>query len=99
MRMFLDAAGVLRTLKEDEPEAEAAKIIFDEADRKAKSFIVVFLADKVLEIVRDKGSAKEMWSSLGDTFAKKSVASQTLLRKQLSHLRLRTTGGIRGTPM
>lgn len=95
VKMFLDSAGVLRTLTEDPPEAAAAKPKFDEDDRKAKSFIVGFLADEVLEVVRDKPSAQEMWSSLSDVFAKKSVATQTLLREQLGQLRMKDGASMR----
>lgn len=73
-------------------EDEAAKVTFDEAGQNAKSVIVGFPVDTVLEVVRDKSSAKEMWSKLGNIFARKSVASHTLLRKQLGGLRMKEGG-------
>ena len=40
-----------------------------------------------LEYVKDKGSAFQMWTSLCDTFERKSVANQLLLRKKLLLMR------------
>ena len=84
VKMFLDSAGVLKTLTENSPAVEAEKPKFDEADRKAKAHIVGFLANEVLEVVREKNSAKEMWKALENTFVKKSIGTQNLLRKQLN---------------
>lgn len=95
VQLFLEAAEVAETLTEDVPEAEGEpKNKFLKTDRKAKSLLVGFVGDECLGIVRDKTTAKAMWKALEDTFAKKSVASQTLLRKQLARLRMKE-----GAPM
>lgn len=89
MRMYLDAMGVEHTLTEDSPEVAAEKAKFDEADKKAKSMLIGFLGDDCLEIVRDKRTAKQMWRALENSFAKKSLATQNLVRKQLGRLKMK----------
>lgn len=89
MRMYLDAMGVEHTLTEDSPEAAAEKAKFGEADKKAKSMLIGFLGDDCLEIVRDKRTAKQMWRALENSFAKKSLATQNLVRKQLGRLKMK----------
>ena len=90
VRLFLEASEVWEALEEDVPEAVGEpRNKFLRMDRKAKSLLVGFVGDDCLAIVEEKGTAKEMWKALEDTFAKKSGASQTILRKRLATLRMK----------
>lgn len=50
--------------------------------------LIGFLSDDCLEVVRDKGTAKQMWRSLENSYAKKSLGTQNLVRKQLGRLKM-----------
>lgn len=95
VKMFLDSVGVLHTLTQDAPEAAAEKKKFEESDRKAKNHIVSFLANECLTTVCDKKTAKEMWKALENSFAKRSISTQNLVRKQLNRLKLRDGDSMR----
>lgn len=95
VKMFLDSVGVLNTLTEEAPAVAAEKVKFEEADRKAKSYIVSFLANECLAIVCEKKTAKDMWKALENTFAKRSISTQNLVRKQLNRLKLRDGDSMR----
>lgn len=83
-------------LKKDVPaEEDPGRAKFLQTDRKAKSLIVRFLSDECLGNVREKETARDMWKALEDNYAKKSVASQTLLRKQLARLRMKEGASMR----
>lgn len=58
--------------------------------------LVSCITDDYLEVAREKLTTKEMWESLKATYAKKSVASQTLIRKQLARLRMKDGTDMRG---
>lgn len=93
--MFLDSVGVLNTLTQDTPEAAAEKKKFEESDRKAKNHIVSFLTNECLAIVCEKKTAREMWKALENSFAKRSISTQNLVRKQLNRLKLRDGDSMR----
>lgn len=88
VRAYLDAMGVEHTLTKDAPEEAAEKAKFDEADKKAKSWLIGFLGDECLETVREAKTAKHMWQALQKSHATKSLATQNLVRKQLMRLKL-----------
>lgn len=52
-------------------------------DRKCKSQIIKKIADSHLEYAKDKLTAAELWKSFRDTFERKGMASQLLIRKSL----------------
>lgn len=85
---FLKSVGLLEVLSQDVPPTapEAAK--FNEKDGKASNWIIAFIHDDLLDLVREKETAKEIWTTLANVYAKKSVASQTLIRKQLAKLKM-----------
>lgn len=95
VKLHLEAVEVSEALEQDVPAADPERKKFLQMDRKAKSTLVSFISDECLEIVREKQTAKAMWKALEDTFAKKSVASQTVLRKQLARLRMREGSSMR----
>lgn len=87
----LSAHGVREILEEDVPvetATEAVRRTFREKDEKAKALLVSFIADSHLEYVRDKATARAMWQSLAETFAKKGFAAQTYIRRSLAMLRM-----------
>ncbi|KAF2888971.1 hypothetical protein ILUMI_17202 [Ignelater luminosus] len=65
---------------------------FLKKDRKCKSIITQTVADSHLEYIKDKHTAKEMWTALQNTFARKGIRNQLLLRKQLLQLKLEERG-------
>lgn len=52
-------------------------------DRKCKSEIVQRISDEYLEYVKGKPTAYDMWSTLQKVFARKGIANQLYLRKNL----------------
>lgn len=88
VQMHLDSLNLMNVLTDDPPVDVDAKATFLKNDKKAKERIVAFVHNDYLGYVRDKTTAKEMWDSLQSVFAKKSVVSQLLVRKQLAKLRM-----------
>lgn len=82
-------------LEQDVPAANPERKKFLPRHRKAKSTLVSFISDEWLEVAQKKQTVKAMWKALEDIFAKKSVASQTLLRKQLVRRRMREGSSMR----
>lgn len=84
----MDAVEVSSVLTGEAPAVgDATRAKWEQTDRKAKSVLVGFVVDEILEVVREKQTGSEMWKALEETFAKRSVSSQTLLREQLARLR------------
>ena len=88
VQMYMDSLGLMEVLTGDPRSNDAAKAIFLQNDKKAKERLVSMLHSDCFCYVRDKRTAKEMWSSLETVFAKKSLISQLLLRKELAKLRM-----------
>ncbi|KAF2896492.1 hypothetical protein ILUMI_09683 [Ignelater luminosus] len=65
---------------------------FLKKDRKCKSIITQSVADSHLEYIKDKHTAKEMRTALQNTFERKGIRNQLLLRKQLLQLKLEERG-------
>lgn len=61
--------------------------VYKKADKKCKSQIVQRIVDSHLECVKDKDTAFEIWKTLQDTFERKDMASQLLIRKALLSMR------------
>ena len=95
VQTYLESANVWDAIVKDAPAVAAEAAKFHEMDRKAKAILVGFVADEYLGCIRDKGTAKAMWKSLEDTFAKKSAGRQTLIRKQIARLHLKDGASVR----
>lgn len=93
--LYLDSLNLLEAINNVQPAEPDLVESFVVKDKKAKATLISLIADEYLECVRDKSSAKEMWSALQETFAKKSITSQTLLRKQLALLRMKAGDDLR----
>lgn len=94
--MHLDSLNLLGVLSELEPAEERAKLEFRHKDKKAKDRLVSYVHNDHLCHLREKSTAKEMWESLQKVFAKKSVTSQLLVRKQLLNLRMKESDSVTG---
>lgn len=79
----------------EKERAEKDKLlkILAKRDKKCRSRIIERIADSHLEYVKDFNSAFRMWKNLCDTFERKSIASQLLLRKQLLKLKFNPVKG------
>ncbi|KAF2891598.1 hypothetical protein ILUMI_14575, partial [Ignelater luminosus] len=96
LRVLLEEKNCLECLDEmdssyniidsDDAAAKAVKTKqiqdFLKKDRKCKSIITQFVADSHLEYIKDKHAAKEMWTALQNTFERKGIRNQLLLREQ-----------------
>lgn len=95
VQLHLDALDLLDVIKDAPPAEQNLAEQFGKKDKKAKSVLVSLIADEYLEYVREKETSKEMWAALECTFAKKSVSSQTLVRKQLANLKMKKNDDLR----
>lgn len=64
-------------------EKEKQLATHSKRDRKCKSQIIQRIADSHLEYAKDKQTAFELWTVLCETFERKGIASQLLIRKSL----------------
>lgn len=53
---------------------DAARAKWELTDRKAKPVLVGFVADEILDVVREKQMASEMWKPLEEIYAERSVS-------------------------
>ena len=98
METLLDEADSLKYVEEDHSdmvefsdgdneEQKAEKLrqatVHEKRDRKCKSQILQRNADSHLEYTKDKSSAFKLWTSLEETFERRGIASQLLIRKSL----------------
>lgn len=93
---FLDLIHMPYTDKVEFLEADTAAVTdtkeallneWKKRDRKCKLQIVQRIAESHLKYVKDADTAFEMWSTLEDTFQRKGMAIQLLLRKSLLTLK------------
>lgn len=79
--------SMIELLESDSAAVKAQKEMelknLEKRDRKCCSQIIQRVADSHLEYVKDCDSAHGIWSVLIETFERKSIASQLLLRKKL----------------
>lgn len=82
-----------------EAPADPAQVVkCGKGDRKAKALLMGFIVDEYIHWMCVKGneSARAMWKSLEDAFAKKSAGRQTLISKQNARLPLKDGESVRG---
>lgn len=82
---FLDGESL-----DERKKKETLFNVLDKCDRKCRSQIIQRIADSHLEYVKDKCCAYDIWKSLSDTFERKGVASQLLIRKSLLTMKFDT---------
>lgn len=91
--LALEQAGVSNVLENPCP---GLKIPEEERSRKkdgikARNLIVQCSVNNMLEVVKDKKTAKEIMKTLSKTYTKKGISSQVMLQKLLRSLKF--TGG------
>lgn len=92
---LLKSAGLLDAVKKDAPIVAAELAKFQEMDGKAVNLIISFIHDDLLDLIREKETAKDICATLEGVYVKKSVSSQTLIRKQLAKLKMAEDSSIR----
>ena len=94
VKMLLESIDVGVVLTGDPPTDAVKREEFLKKDKRAMERLVSFVHNDCLSYVRDKETAKEMWNSLKEAFASKSVVSQVLIRKQLATLRMQESDSV-----
>ena len=74
------------------PTNPTLAIEYDVRDRKAKSLIILCLADSILINVHEEPTTKKLWKKLSDIYQVKSLVNKILLRKKLYSLRMEEDG-------
>ena len=82
MKLLLEQNGVLLVLTESPPEDVEALNKFRKLDVKARNIIVQGLADNILIMIKDKGTAKAMMETLKSTYEKKGMKSLVTAQKK-----------------
>lgn len=76
-------------LSEEPPmEAEVSEYEkFQKSDVKARMVIVQSVADNILEMLKDKKTARDIMHTLTQTYAKTGISTQVMLQKKLRSLK------------
>lgn len=82
LKLVLEQNGSPEALEKVSEEAE-----FKRKDAKARNTIVQWLADNVLEVVKNKKTAKEMYETLRNTYIKKGLSIQVELQRKLRNMK------------
>lgn len=94
LRLILEQKDVLSVLTEAPPTDQDALQNFRKADVKARNIIVQCLDDSILEMVKDKETAKDMMDTLRVTYEKTGISSQIILQKKLRSLKYNGRGSL-----
>lgn len=86
LKLVLEQNDLLNTLEEVSEEED-----FRKKDRKARNIIVQWLGDNVLDIVKNKKTAKTMYETLRSTYVQKGLSIQVEIQRKLRNMRF--TGG------
>lgn len=87
VKLLLEQKEVLNVLTE-EPPTEAEKLVaWKKSDLKARNIIVQCISDNIIEMIRNKTSAKEIMDTLSGTYARSGVASQVQLQRRLRNMK------------
>lgn len=87
VRLILEQRDVLDVLSSDPPVDEAQRANFKKSDVKARNIIVQCLDDSILEMVKDKTTAKEMINTLKATYEKTGISTQISLQRKLRSMK------------
>lgn len=89
IKLLLEQQGVLNVLTETPPDpnntAEYEK--FTKSDVKARVVLIQCVADNILEMLKNKKTAKEVIDTLSNTYAKKGISTQVVLQRKLRGLK------------
>lgn len=84
IKLVLEQNGVLDVL-ENSTETQSAE--FKKKDVKARSLMVQLLADNILETIKEKKTAKEMFDTLRTMYMKKGLSAQVELQRKLRNMK------------
>lgn len=87
MKLLLEHHGVLEMLSTIPPVEPTEHATFKKSDVKARNLIVNCLADNVLEVIKEKTTAKEIIDTLRGIYVQSGVASQVQLQRRLRNLK------------
>lgn len=90
LKLLLDQHDVLIAVTNNMPsETDDNKALEDykRKDIRARNIIVNNLSDNILEMIKDKTSAKEMLSTLESVFRKTGISSQVQYQRKLRNLK------------
>lgn len=74
----VDLLDILST--ENVPPTALEAEMFEEQDGKTSNWIIAFVYDDLLDLIGEKETAKEIWTTPANEYAKKSMASHALFR-------------------
>lgn len=94
VKLILEQKGVLEVLNKSPPTNEGELREFEKDDVKARNIIVQCLADNVLEMIKDKKTAKEIMQELRGTYTKVGIAMQVQLQRKLRTLQYNGKGSL-----
>lgn len=89
MEVLLDEMDLLNIIQEPMDDSKLDKgnpqelQAVKKKEKKCKSQIIQRIADTHLEYIKDKATAYEIWEELKNTFERKGMAGQLLVRKEL----------------
>lgn len=89
IKLLMKQQGVEYVLTQSAPDqsqtVEYEK--FKKADVKARTILIQCVSDNVLEMLKDKISAKEIMECLNNTYSKKEISSQVTLQRKLRSMK------------
>lgn len=88
VKLAMEQAGVNNVLEEPCPgeDKQIERSAWLKSDVRARNIIVQCLADNMLELIKNKTTAKDILKSLENTYTKKGIASQVMQRKKFNSL-------------
>lgn len=87
MKLLLEQYEVLEVVNMEPPTDPNTLLDFKKNDLKARNIIVQCLADNVLELVKNKTTAKEIMDTLAGTYKKQGLARQVQLQSKLRNMK------------
>lgn len=87
LKIFLEQNGTLEVLEQSLPTDAIQLAQFKKTDAKARNTIVQWLADEVLEMVKEKETAKEMFETLKLTYTRRGLSMQVDLQRKLRNMK------------
>lgn len=87
LKIFLEQHNALNVLEQNAPTGEQQLQQFKKDDAKARNIMVQWLADDVLEMVKDKKTAKDMFETLKYTYTRRGLSMQVDLQRKLRNMK------------
>ena len=84
--LLLEQASVNQVLKQEPPDDATELEEFKKKDAKARNMLVQCTSDNMLELIKGKGTAKEIMDTLRAKYVKSGVATRVQLQRKLRSL-------------